>query len=173
MMDADTRQCLAEKVMLKRTKIFDVIFHLHAIFFKSIENSMILPTALSRRFSFLMNWCLCMFVAVSHVDRGWWASFSAEYCREWASFSATSGHLEVISVNFDWYSNRQNHCSKCCTCWQPSELSIEAVPVVNVTSFLRINGCSCMSVHVPTSFYRRKKNDHLSCKTVEHRTRKV
>ena len=52
--------------------------------------------------------------SVSHVDRGWWASFSAQCCcRGWASFSAhfwTSGIY--FYVYYDGYSNNQNHCSK-------------------------------------------------------------
>ena len=40
--------------------------------------------------------------SVSHVDRGWWASFSAHF---W-----TSGIY--FYVYHDWYSNNQNHCSK-------------------------------------------------------------
>ena len=43
--------------MLKQTTNFNVSFHLRAIVQKSFENSMILPAALSGRFSFLMNRC--------------------------------------------------------------------------------------------------------------------
>ena len=87
--------------MLKQTTIFNVSFHLRAIFQKSFENSMILPAAFSGRFLFLMrvaNAAPCR--SVSHVDRGWWASFSAQCCcREWASFSGhfwTSGNYFYV-----------------------------------------------------------------------------
>ena len=64
--------------MLKQTTIFNVSFHLRAIFQKSIENSMILPAALSGRF-FFFDELVCSRVA----------SFSAQCCcRERASFSA-------------------------------------------------------------------------------------
>ena len=106
--------------MLKQTTNFNVSFHLRAIFQKLFENSMILPAALSGRFLFLMNWVSLRVVntvpcrSVSHVDRGWWASFSAQCCcRGWASVSAhfwTSGIY--FYVYYDWYSNNQNHCSK-------------------------------------------------------------
>ena len=63
--------------MLKQTTNYNVSFHLRAIFQKSFENSMILPAALSGRFLFLrpgvVNAVPCR--SVSHVDRGWWASF--------------------------------------------------------------------------------------------------
>ena len=91
--------------MLKQTTVFNVSFHLRAIFQKSFENSMVLPAALSGRILFLMslrvvNAAPCR--SVSHVDRGWWASFSAHF---W-----TSGiHFYVY---YDWYSNNQNHWSK-------------------------------------------------------------
>ena len=61
--------------MLKQTTIFNVSFHLRAIFQKSFENSMILPAALSVSFFFL-NWCLLLVVnaapcrSVCHVGRG-------------------------------------------------------------------------------------------------------
>ena len=68
--------------MLKQTTIVNVSFHLRANFQKSFENSMILPAALSGRFSFIFQQLVSLRVAnaapcrsVSHVDRGWWASF--------------------------------------------------------------------------------------------------
>ena len=103
----DFDNALQRKGMLKQTTVFNVSFHLRAIFQKSLEKSMILPAALSGRFFFdalvslrVANAAPCR--SVSHVDRGWWASFSAHF---W-----TSGIYFYVYCG--WYSNNQNHWSK-------------------------------------------------------------
>ena len=129
---------LQGREVLKQTTVFNVSFHLRAIFQKkSFENSMILPAALSGIFLFLMHWCLWVLrtlrlVAISHVYRGWWASFSAQYCCcGWASFSAhfwTSGiyfyvcyvgtaTIRTIGRRVEYVDNHQNYRSRsgiCC-----------------------------------------------------------
>ena len=97
--------------MLKQTTNFNVSFHLRAIFQTSFENSMILPAALSGRFFFLMNWCLCV----------WWTLFLVALFLTWTvvggrRFRPTFGHLEFISVSV---------VIGAATIWQPSELSVE------------------------------------------------
>ena len=136
-------------------------------FFKmSFENSMILPAALFGKiliFEALVSLRVAnaALVALSHMSRGWWASFSAQCCcRGWASFSAhfwTSGiyfyfyyvgtaTITTIGRRVEYADNHQNHRSKSGICSRVQ------------TSFLRVGGCYCISVHVPTS--------------VEHRSRK-
>ena len=81
--------------MLKQTTIFNVSFHLRTIFQKSFENSMILPAALSGRFLFLMNWCLCVLRTLLLVAL--FLPMVAVVGRR--RFRPTSGHLEFISVS--------------------------------------------------------------------------
>ena len=80
--------------MLKQTTIFNVSFHLRAIFQKSFETSMILPAALSGRFLFLMNWCLCVLRTLLLV-----ALFLTWTVVGGRRFRPTSGHLEFISMS--------------------------------------------------------------------------
>ena len=81
-------------LVLKQTTIFNVNFHFRAIFQKSLENSMILPAALSEIFLFLINWCLCvlrtlLLVALSLT----WTVVGGR------RFRPTSGHLEFTSMS--------------------------------------------------------------------------
>ena len=80
--------------MLKQTTIFNVSFHLRAIFQKSFENSMILPAALSGRFLFLMNWCHRVLRTLLLV-----ALFLTWTVVGGRRFRPTSGHLEFISMS--------------------------------------------------------------------------
>ena len=110
-------------------------------------------------------------------------------------FRPTFGHLECISMSHcDWYSNKLA-TTRTESCGAESVLECKSV-------FLRIDGCCCVNVHVRTSFFRRetrpvvlvdekhqsvflrchhadalflvleRQSVFLSCKTVEHRSRK-
>ena len=72
-------------------------------------------------------------VSLSHVYRGWWASFSAQCCCRGWSFSAHFWNLFLCLLCR--YSNDQNRC-RCRV----------------QTSFLRVDGWCCINMHVPTSF---------------------
>ena len=167
--------------MLKQTTIFNVSFHLGAIFKKSFENSMILPAALSGRFLFLINWCLCVMRTLLLVTLSLtWTVVDGRRFRpsvavvDGRRFQPTSGHLECISMSImigtttirtidrrvEYVDNHQNYRSRsgiCCR-WKPVFLRIvcrgpeSAVECKPV--FLRVDGCCCISVHVSTYFCR-------------------
>ena len=83
---------------------------------------MILPAALSGRFLFLMNWCLCVFVALFLT----WTVVGGR------RFRPTSGHLEFISMSImigtatirtigrrvEYVGNHQNYRLRSGTCCQ-------------------------------------------------------
>ena len=91
-MNADTLTMLSSEAKLKQKAIFNVTFHLRAIFQKVV--------ALSGRFFYQLvslrvsNAAPCR--SVSHVDRGWWASPSAQCCcRAWASLWTVVGERRL------------------------------------------------------------------------------
>ena len=111
---------------------------------------MILPAALSGTFLCLKHFCLSVlrtlpfFRSLSHVP--WLMG---------RRFRPTSGHLESTSMfvyydstatistigpRVEYVDNHRNYRSKSGICCRVQ------------TSFLRVDGCCCISVHVPTSF---------------------
>ena len=128
---------------------------------------------------------------------GWWASFSAECCcRGGHRFQPNFGHLELISpflVLIQQQSEplveEQNMLTTIRTIGRGTESVVGCKQ-----AFLRVDGCCCVSVHVPTSFCccceiqpvvlrdEKCQSVFLCCyhanalflfgKTVEHRSRK-
>ena len=82
-------------------------------------------------------------VAFSHMYRGWWASFSAHF---WTSgiyfyvYHVGTATIRTIGRRVEYVHNHQNYRSKSGICCR-----VQA-------SFLHVDGCCCISVHVPTSF---------------------
>ena len=112
-----------------------------------------------------MNWCLCVLRTLLLValfltwtvvgGRRFRPSVAVVNVRR---FRPTSGHLEFIYMSImigtatirnigqrvEYVGNHQNYRSKSGICCRVQ------------TSFLCINGCCCIGVHVPTSFCRRE-----------------
>ena len=168
--------------MLKETTVFNVSFHLRAIFLVSFGNSMILPAALPCRSLSHILWLVGV-VFGQCCCRGC-ASFSAHF---WTSgiyfyvYFVGSATIRTIGRRVEYVDNHQNYRSKSGICCRVQ------------TSFLRVVGCCCINVHVPTSFccceiqavvlgdetcqsvfFMKLPRGCfvLHCKTVEHRSRK-
>ena len=109
---------------------------------------MILPAALSENFLFVKHWCLCVLRTLPL------ALFLTCTVFGGRRFRPTSGHLEfyvyvyyvgtatirTIGRRVEFVDNHQNYRSKSGICCRMQ------------TSFLRVGGCCCIGVHLPTSF---------------------
>ena len=82
-------------------------------------------------------------VALSHMYRGWWASFLATF---WTTgtyfyvFDVDTATIRTIGRGVEYVDNHQNYRSKSGICCRVQ------------TSVLLVGGCCFFSVHVPTSF---------------------
>ena len=137
----------------------NVSFHLRAIFKMSFRNSMILPATLSEIFLFCSSGvfaccerCPCHFL--SHVP--WLVGVVfGPVLLSWmrAVFGPLLDIWHLFPCLFCWYSNNLNHWSKSGNVDNHQNYRSKSGICCRVqTIFLRVDGCCCISVHVPTSF---------------------
>ena len=121
-------------------------------FSKLLENSMILPAALRERFLFLMNWCLCVLRMLLLVAPSLtWTVVGGRRFRPlldiWNLFLCL---LWMVQQQSEPLVEELNKSTTIRTIGRGAESVVEYKP-----AFLRIDGCCCISVHVPTSFCLR------------------